>query len=197
MATALIFFTSFLIGSIPTAYLAGKYFGKIDIRQHGSGNVGATNAFRVLGKKIGLFVFLVDFLKGYTPAFFLSKILPINILRAEAVLLIGMAAILGHVFSPFLSFRGGKGIATGAGAVCAAFPLLFLLTLSSWTLILFWSRYVSLSSVLCLVVMVLSSFFLTVCKPVSWILSLYLLIAIWTHRDNLKRLFQGKEKKIG
>ena len=118
---------AFLAGSTPTAYLAGRSFKRIDIRQYGSGNVGATNAFRVLGKKIGAFVFIIDFLKGSLPVFFLPLLLPANHLDPkEAGLWIGTGAIAGHVFTPFLGFKGGKGIATGAGVLCGAFPFLFL-----------------------------------------------------------------------
>lgn len=196
MITFFIFFISFLAGSIPTAYLAGKFFGNIDIRQHGSGNVGATNAFRVMGKKIGFAVFFVDFLKGYLPALFLSNYLPLSLSHEVAVLLIGLACILGHVFSPFLNFHGGKGIAAGGGAVCAASPLLFLLTISVWSIIFFLSRLVSLSSLLCLVALIIFSFLFAGDRGATALFCLYFLLALWTHRENLIRLLQGKEKRI-
>ncbi len=197
MRLFLCFLAAFCAGSFPTAYLAGKYFGNIDIRRHGSGNVGATNAFRVLGKKIGGVVFLIDFLKGYLPALFLSSVLAPAMPRGEAALLVGLAAILGHIFTPFLKFRGGKGIATGSGVLCAGYPILFFLTAAIWVLSFCLSRIVSLSSLLSLGSLVVLSLFFPESRPVSWLFFLIFILLAWTHRQNLDRLIRGQEKKIG
>src|SRR3989338_2661219 len=111
------FVTSFFCGSIPFALIASKMKG-VDIRLHGSGNVGATNAWRVLGKKIGVIVFLADFLKGFLPVFIFDNTAVAHSSKL-LILMIGASAILGHVFSPFLGFKGGKGVATGAGVLAS------------------------------------------------------------------------------
>lgn len=185
------------MGSFPTAYLAGRGFRKMDIRLHGSGNVGATNAFRVLGKKIGTLVFVIDLLKGFLPVFFLSRFVSWGPLDSREVgLWIGVGAILGHVFTPFLGFKGGKGIATGAGVLWGVFPALFLLVLTVWITVFLLSRIVSLSSLVAVISLVafgilfqlrfsITLFFLGIC-----------LFTFWTHRSNISRLIQGKENTI-
>src|SRR3989344_8484133 len=126
MRFPLLFLAAFTIGSFPTAYVVGRVVKKIDIRQHGSGNVGATNVFRVLGKKYGLLVFAIDFLKGAAAVWLVYLLLknpsspiasrcPAFLTSQSLALWIGLGAILGHVFTPYLRFKGGKGIATGAG----------------------------------------------------------------------------------
>ena len=180
---------AFLCGSLPTAYLAGRYFGKIDIREHGSGNVGATNVIRVMGKGIGLSVFTVDFLKGFLPAYFLSP-------SHNAVLWVGLAAILGHVFSPFLSFKGGKGIATGAGAVLACGPLYFIWVIAVWLLLFWLSKIVSISSIIAVgLLTILALFFKAPGSDIAAFI-VYFLFTLWTHRSNISRLAQGKELKF-
>src|SRR3989338_8540646 len=146
---------AFFLGSIPTAYLAGRIFKGIDIRQHGSGNVGATNALRVMGKKIGALVFFIDFIKGFLPVFLLSKFTTgLTPDPREAGLWLGVAAISGHVFTPFLGFKGGKGIATGAGVLLGVFPLLFFCVLFVWISVFVTTRIVSISSLTSLVCLV-------------------------------------------
>ena len=190
--------TAFLIGSTPTAYLAGRIFKGIDIRRHGSGNVGATNAVRVLGKKIGALVFVVDFLKGFLPACLLPLFLAANNLDArEAGLWIGTGAIVGHVFTPFLNFKGGKGIATGAGVLCGAFPLLFIITLVAWLGIFAWTRIVSISSLVSLVTLLIGAITLRLRSPVIFLFILIVLFIVWTHRSNIMRLIRGKENRLG
>lgn len=188
---------SFIIGAIPTAYLAGRIFKGLDIRQHGSGNVGATNAFRVLGKKIGFFVFFIDFLKGFIPSFLLSKlIIGDNLDAGEVGLWIGVSAILGHVFTPFLGFKGGKGVATGAGVLCGSFPLLFLCVTSIWIVLFKLTRTVSISSLSSLISLVLLSLFFKQHLSVTAIFLGVCLFTFWTHRENIQRLIEGKEHKI-
>ncbi len=148
MRLVLLFLTAFLIGSFPTAYLVSRYAKGIDIRQHGSGNVGATNVFRVMGKKYGLFVFGVDFLKGATAVFLTWLLWPDPAAHGVLDVWIGFGSILGHVFSPFLRFKGGKGVATGAGVLLATSPIIFIYTLLTWVIVFVLTRTVSISSII-------------------------------------------------
>lgn len=188
---------AFLLGSFPTAYWAGRRFKNIDIRQHGSGNVGATNAFRVLGKKVGALVFFCDFLKGALPTFFYILASSQQPPYAPLILGVGLCAILGHIFTPFLNFKGGKGIATGAGVIFASFPLLFVAFLLVWAVTFLIWRIVSVSSLAALFSVVVLSVFLQLGRiSISLFFILFLLVA-WSHRENLKRLRRGEEKPIG
>lgn len=188
------FVISILCGSIPFAFIAGKIKG-IDIRQHGSGNVGATNAFRVLGKKIGSLVFLADFLKGFLPVFILKNYYLTHSSKL-LFLFIGASAILGHVFTPFLGFKGGKGIATGAGVLAGSFPMLFVIVIGSWILSFTLTRIVSVSSIIGVAVLLLSAIFFR--EPIGVILFFLcvLLFFLWTHRLNIYRLIRGQEKPL-
>lgn len=191
-AIAVYALAALLSGSLPTAYLVGRARGT-DIRKHGSGNVGATNAFRVFGKGPGILVFAVDFLKGYLPVF--------AFLRAgggaDAGVWIGLVAVLGHVFTPFLSFKGGKGVATGAGVLTASHPLLFAAGMAAWLGCFLATKIVSLSSLVALLAVNLFSY-VTSAGPAAraGFFLIFILIA-WTHRDNIRRLRVGEEKRIG
>lgn len=198
---------SYLIGSIPAGYLIGRCCG-IDIRQHGSGNIGATNVVRVLGKKWGGLVFVIDFLKGLIPVVIAMQwsrsigIVPLSAPGAAAAFM----ALLGHSFPIWLGFRGGKGISTSAGIIIGLFPGAFPFCIGSWLLIFFMTGYVSLASLvgsamLPLSVAIFYFFGLRYDWP-SWMnadwLSLFLAIlmasvVIWRHRNNLKRLCEGTE----
>ncbi|MGH7197341.1 MAG: glycerol-3-phosphate 1-O-acyltransferase PlsY, partial [Candidatus Omnitrophota bacterium] len=153
---AIAFVVSFFVGSLPTAYLAGKYLKETDIRQHGSGNVGATNAFRVLGKRIGAVVFALDLAKGALPTWFMTRVVFPETIPVDWAVWAGLGAILGHIYTPFLGFKGGKGIATGAGVILAVYPAVFWIVISVWVLSFFLSRIVSLSSIIALVAMLIS-----------------------------------------
>ncbi len=193
----LFWFVAFLSGSIPTAYIAGKLSRGIDIRSFGSGNVGATNAFRVFGKKVGAIVFIVDFLKGFLPVFILPLFLPAKNLDVhEAGLWVGTGCILGHVFSPFLGLKGGKGIATGGGVLCGSFPFIFLFVIGSWVIVFIITRIVSISSLVALLVLIVTSIVFGLKTPVIVLISIIVLFLVWTHRSNISRLTQGKESKI-
>lgn len=198
---------AYFIGSFPAGYLMGRCCG-IDIRQHGSGNIGATNVVRVLGKKLGGIVFAIDFLKGWLPVVLATRwseavhIDPHSAPGAVAALM----ALLGHNFPCWLGFRGGKGISTSAGIIVGLFPGAFPFCLGSWLLIFFTTGYVSLASLvgasmLPLTVMVFYFFGPLYAWP-SWMRAdwLSLLVAflmatvvIWRHRGNFKRLCQGTE----
>ena len=193
MILTLCFLASFTLGAIPTAFLVAKKARGIDIRKEGSGNVGATNAFRVLGKKYGAFVFLVDFLKGALPAWIMLNLFSADPQAPLLALAAGIAAILGHIFTPFLGFKGGKGVATGAGALCGSFPLLFLCAALVWLLVFLCTKIVSLSSLLALGILVPLSFWLVEDRRTTLVFfALFLLIA-WSHRANLVRLWRGEE----
>ena len=189
-------FVAYLIGSIPTAYLIGKWIGKIDIRQHGSGNVGATNVFRVMGKKWGSIALLCDISKGFIVTYFLA-----GSLTTQAQLLLGLFAIIGHTWPVWLRFHGGKGVATSCGAFLGIFPKAVLLALLVWIIVAFITRYVSASSILSAFSF---PFWLTLFYRTSDAFSLSLGVSIallffiiFTHRPNIARLLAGTESKIG
>ncbi len=192
MSFLLRFIVLFFLGSIPTAYLAGKWIQGKDLRQFGSGNVGATNAFRVLGKKAGSVVFLIDFLKGYLPILVILPQLP----ERQGLIWLGLAPILGHIFTPFLAFKGGKGVATGLGVLGALFQGPVLIAFVVWIVFFLITRTVSTSSLFSLASIVVSSFILGIRGQALIFLILCFALIVWTHRENLIRLKEGKENKF-
>ncbi len=191
MEITLYFIASFLSGSIPTAYWIGKWAGRIDIRRHGSGNVGATNALRVMGKGAGAVVLGIDFVKGYLPVYFFGALYP------ELRLCFGFSAVLGHVFTPFLGFKGGKGVATGGGALLGFSPFLFLSSLGVWALVFWMCRVVSISSLVsCFVLAPMAVLKGGYAVSEVLLLSSFFIFSIWTHRSNLARLGKGQEPKF-
>ncbi len=196
MRFTLLFLTAFLIGSFPTAYLISRYVKGIDIRQHGSGNVGATNVFRVVGKKYGLFVFVIDFLKGAVAVFLTWLLWSDPAAHSVLGLWIGLGSILGHVFSPFLGFKGGKGVATGAGVLLASFPIIFIYTLLTWVIIFVLTRTVSISSIIAVFSMTLFAYIMKLDHKVILFFLLAAFLFIWTHQSNIYRLWKGKEDKL-
>lgn len=190
------FFACFLAGSVPTAYIFTKKIKNVDIREHGSGNVGATNASRVLGKKWGLFIYGIDFLKGCLPA------LAVTIFLGEATYERGITAwcaggaMLGHIFTPFLGFRGGKGVATGGGVLFGLYPFLFAATFPVWLLVFACTRIVSVASLGALLALVVYSFLLKMAPLAQTFFLTFFLLITWTHRDNLARLLKGRENRI-
>ena len=190
----------FLAGSVPTGYLIGRSRG-VDIRAHGSGNIGATNVGRVMGRNWGFLAFACDFLKGVLPLFLLRRFgFPDDIGWTVSLLLVlcGLAAILGHNYCPWLGFKGGKGVATTAGVLFALMPWVLMATLSLWIVVTLITRLVSLGSVLAAVALPFAAFFL---YPGQWIyFALALLggtMVVWRHRSNLRRLANGTEPKLG
>lgn len=190
---------SYLIGSIPTAYIFGRIFKGIDIREFGSGNVGATNVFRVIGRVHGLIALVIDILKGflcvsYAAGFFLY-LSPVQ--RPELYrVLVGMAAIAGHNWTVFLRFKGGKGVATSAGVVIGLVPKIFLLGFLVWSIVFSVTGYVSIASIIASISVPL--FTLVFGEPAEIIIftSLLCIIIVYRHRSNIKRLKQGEEKRI-
>jgi acyl phosphate:glycerol-3-phosphate acyltransferase len=194
----------YLIGSFPSGYLVGKSQG-IDIRQHGSGNIGATNVLRVMGKKWGYLVFLCDSLKGFLAVkagVWLGASAAGDITLAGVVA--GICCIIGHNYTVWLHFKGGKGIATSIGVMLAIVPVVIvLIVLIVWVAVFFIWKYVSLASIcaaLSLPVAVLALFPL-VAHGNYWVLVVFSLIvaalAVWRHRSNIDRLLHGKENRFG
>ncbi|WP_163536892.1 glycerol-3-phosphate 1-O-acyltransferase PlsY [Gracilibacillus sp. YIM 98692] len=182
---------AYLLGSIPTGLIVGKLGYKMDIREHGSGNLGATNTFRVLGIKAGIIVIIVDILKGT-----LAAILPI-ILQADNVypLLIGIFAVIGHVYPLFAKFKGGKAVATSSGVILGVNPLLFVIMILSFFLILYLTKYVSLASMLTGIITIIVT---VVQKDIGLMLatSLLTIFVIYRHHTNIKRIINKTEPKI-
>jgi acyl phosphate:glycerol-3-phosphate acyltransferase len=193
---------SYLLGSIPAAYIAGKSKG-VDLRKHGSGNLGATNVIRVMGPKIGLLVFAFDMAKGAVPVAWFPRLLPPAALpfgsMTIAGILCGVAAIIGHVRPIYLKFgRGGKGVATSAGVFLALAPVQTLLTLVIFAVVLMTSGFVSLGSLISAVMLpVLLGITVGPKSPLFLISLAVALFVFWTHRANIGRLRRGEEHRFG
>ena len=191
---ALTAIVSYLIGSIPTGYLVAKARG-VDIRSVGSGNIGATNAFRVLGKTAGITVLLVDAIKGYVACRFVAfgPSAPSEIHQMVA----GLFAILGHNYTCWLRFKGGKGIATTAGVLLALAPVGFAVAIVTFLIVLGLSRYVSLGSIVAAIVLPFGVWLGGGSAPMISLMAFLGGMAIYKHRSNIKRLMAGTESRIG
>lgn len=181
---------AYLLGSIPSGLVVGKLGKKIDIREHGSGNLGATNAFRVLGIKAGIVVTLSDILKGT-----LATVLPLLFAADVNQLIIGLFAVIGHTYPIFAKFKGGKAVATSSGIILGIYPLLFIIMISTFLLTLYLSKYVSLSSMITGIVSILISLFYQDVGLII-VISLLTLFVIYRHWENIKRIKNGTEPKI-
>ncbi|MYL33286.1 glycerol-3-phosphate 1-O-acyltransferase PlsY [Pontibacillus yanchengensis] len=181
---------AYLIGSIPFGLIVGKIGYKTDIREHGSGNLGGTNTFRVLGVKAGLIVTLADILKGT-----LAARLPWIFDSDINLLIIGIIAVIGHMYPIFAHFRGGKAVATSGGIILAVSPLLFLIILATFFVTLYVTKYVSLSSIVTGIVTVIAAIIL---QEIGLIIvtSILTLFVIYRHRTNIKRILNKTEPKI-
>ncbi|MFC4387554.1 glycerol-3-phosphate 1-O-acyltransferase PlsY [Gracilibacillus marinus] len=182
---------AYLLGSIPTGLIVGKIGYKTDIREHGSGNLGATNTFRVLGMKAGIIVTIGDILKGT-----IAVVLPI-LFQAETVypLIVGIFAVIGHVYPIFAKFKGGKAVATSSGVILGVNPLLFIIMIISFLVILYITKYVSLSSMLTGIITVI----VTIIQKEMGLLivtSLLTIFVIYRHKSNIKRIVDKTEPKI-
>lgn len=199
--TLIIFSTIFayLAGSIPTAVWYGKIFHGVDVRQHGSGNAGATNSLRTLGKKAGIIVLIVDFLKGFLAV----KAASLFSSETDSILplIMGLAVIAGHIFPIFAQFRGGKGVATAMGVLVATFPWAALGCMAVFMVIVFATKYVSLGSILgALAFPIQLTFNLwndNVDKYAIGFAWLIFIILAVMHRQNIQRLLKGTESKFG
>ena len=197
----LIAVASYLLGSIPFGFIAGRICG-IDIRTKGSGNIGATNALRVLGRGWGYAVFLCDFFKGLAPVILADQwgtyagVLPASAPGALA----GLFLLLGHSFPVWLGFKGGKGIASSAGVMVALFPAAFLICLGTWILLFTTTRYVSVASIGGAVALPIAVGILYAIHRADWLafaVSITMcLLAIWRHRSNITRLRTGTEPRF-
>ncbi len=195
------FIIAYLLGSVPTAVWAGKIFRGIDLREHGSGNAGAANAIRILGWKIGVPVLSIDMAKGW-----LAAMLPVlfNLAENETSLSTnlqigtGVTAIIGHILPVFARFRGGKGVATASGVLLAIHPLLTLACLGIFLVVLLSSRIMSVASLSAGIAFPILLFFIfDTPSPLFRIFSITIALAlIFTHRNNIRRLVRGEEKKL-
>ena len=202
---------AFFIGSIPTGYLLNKYSGYGDIRKVGSGNIGATNVLRHSGKLLGLLTLLIDIGKGFLALVYLHNIYGFG--EPEAIFIIGSSVVLGHIFSPWLKFKGGKGVATMLGVIlfismscsdsnnyCYGYfwmsidSNIFFITIFSWLMIIFFTKYVALGSVISLTVATTYSFFYI--PPLFLFFVLMTLLITYKHKDNFERIRNKTEHKI-
>ncbi|HDB7297126.1 TPA: glycerol-3-phosphate 1-O-acyltransferase PlsY [Staphylococcus aureus] len=190
---------SYLIGAFPSGFVIGKLFFKKDIRQFGSGNTGATNSFRVLGRPAGFLVTFLDIFKGFITVFFplwlpVHADGPISTFFTNG-LIVGLCAILGHVYPVYLKFQGGKAVATSAGVVLGVNPILLLILAIIFFVVLKIFKYVSLASIVAAICCVIGSLIIQdyILLVVSF---LVLIILIIRHRSNIARIFRGEEPKI-
>ena len=186
---------TFFFGAIPWGYIIGKSRG-IDLRKVGSGNIGATNVMRVLGKKEALITLILDMLKGFAPVLMIKILNP----NGESILLsgaIGISAILGHCFTPFLKFKGGKGVATSIGVLLAYMPLAGLITVVIWMLTVKISRISSLGAIVSFALLPLNVNIIGYPKELLIFAWLFTIIIYSRHISNIKRLIRGTEPKIG
>ena len=201
---SLIVLAGYLVGSIPTGYLVGKAKG-IDLRKEGSGNIGATNALRVLGKKAGILVLLIDLLKGVVACYlgiFFPQLLgmtaeEIQMRHYTLMLAGGIAAVIGHTFTCWLKFKGGKGVATTAGVFLAIVPEALIICLVIFLITVFISHYVSLASIIAAIALVPLVYFFHHDLGFALFTALIATLVIYRHRTNIKRLIDGTENKIG
>lgn len=189
---------AYLVGGLPFGYWVGLALG-VDVRQKGSGNIGATNVWRVLGARAGLSVLVLDVLKGFAPAFWLpdalGKLTLVNV-TADHGLLFGTCAILGHVASPFLRFRGGKAVATSLGVMLALTPLVASVALAVFAILFAATRYVSLSSLVAAGVSAISVQFLADSVAIRVAYVAVALLLVYRHRSNIVRLIRGQEPRF-
>lgn len=184
---------AYFIGSIPTGYWLGLAWKGIDIRRQGSGNLGATNVFRVLGAGPGFLTLAIDILKGWIPVLWALHLFPHDLSLAIAA---GVAAIAGHTTSVFVHFRGGKGVATSAGVFAALLPGPVFAAAAVFTVAFAATRYVSLGSLLGVLTLAVSSFLWPAPRPLAWATVGVAIFVVWTHRTNIQRLLSGTENRL-
>lgn len=194
MKIALVITICYLLGSIPFGYIVGKMFKKIDIRELGSGNIGATNVFRMLGPSLASLVLIGDIGKGIL-SIYLVRFLNIDNLLISTIA--GLVVICGHDWSIFLGFKGGKGIATTFGVVFALNPTISILAVIVWGIVLVTTRYASLSSILAIISILIFTILFKQPYEYTMFSAIILVLGIFNHKDNIKRLRSGNERKIG
>ena len=185
---------AYFFGAIPFGLIISRSQG-VDIRALGSGNIGATNVYRVMGKNWGLFTFFLDALKGFIPAYFFVEWSGSH----ETVgVYCGLMAIIGHSFPIYLRFKGGKGVATSAGMLLGVAPFSVGIGLISWIVFMVLFRYVSLASILATLIVSVTVWMRDAQPLISqWLITLLSLLIIWLHRANIERLFKGTENRFG
>ena len=184
----IILILSYILGSIPFGKIVG-YFRGIDIQKQGSGNIGFANSLRVMGWKPAFFVLVGDILKGYIPVYY-----ALNQFSLNYTLIIGLVAIVGHIFSPWLKFKGGKGVATMLGVSLALNPYIALIAITVWAIIFLLDKTASVSSLVIALLMPVLSLFIE--SKLFYFYLLLLVIILFTHRANISNLIKGKEEKI-
>lgn len=184
---------AYLIGAIPCGVVVTKLFGSEDVRNSGSGNIGATNVYRVAGRKLGAMTFIGDALKGALPVAYAIYIAGMT---SEQIAMVATATFLGHLYPVYIGFKGGKGVATGCGIFMALSPLTVTLGLTLFGLILWRTRYVSLASVCAAVAIPILNYFIEHDIPI-FLASIFLSgMVVFRHRENIKRLINGTESKF-
>ena len=183
---------SYFFGAIPSGVWIGKIFKNIDVRDYGSKNSGATNSYRVLGAKLGIAVLIIDVLKGFIPLYIASKF---N-LKYNDLVILGLVAILAHTFSCFISFKGGKGVATSLGVFLFLAPVITLILLVIFILVVYLTKYISLGSITAAFLLPIFTFFT---HRDTYLFTLSVVIAIFViyrHKTNISRLLSGTENKF-
>jgi glycerol-3-phosphate acyltransferase PlsY len=192
--TWLLVVASYLTGAFPTSFVVARIVRGIDLREHGSGNLGATNAYRVLGWRAATPIFIIDIFKGWAPAY-----LFVRWDHADAwqwALAYGAAAIIGHVWSVYVGMRGGKGVATSAGVFLALAPAAVALALVVWAALIFLTGYVSLASVAAAALTPVLVYVFQGTGPVLWLATALAIFVIVAHRGNMQRLMRGTEHRF-
>ena len=183
---------SYLLGSVPNGLILGKAIWGVDLRQHGSKNIGATNAWRTIGKAGGISIFALDFLKGAISAY-----LGLHLGGSElAGVLCGILAIAGHSWSVFLAFKGGKGVATGLGVIAALMPMVTLIVFAVWFAIVYFTGYVSLGSIVGAALVPILTLFFGLHTEFLILGLIAAVFIIYRHKSNIERLLNGTESKI-
>ncbi len=196
---------AYVIGAIPFGYFAGRMRG-VDIREHGSGNIGATNVFRVLGRRVGIPVFILDMLKGFVPVMITRTVLAERGIPFDwAEIGAAVGAVLGHNFTFWLHFKGGKGIATSAGGLLALLPIPLAAALAAWLILFYSTRYVAVASIAASLMVPTATIVMYLLNaggpkgpqlPLVGFSLLIGLLAVWRHRSNIRRLLNGTENRF-
>lgn len=194
MKIILVIIICYLLGSVPFGYIIGKLFKKIDIREYGSGNIGTTNAFRILGPVLASLVLIGDIGKG---VFSIYLVRFLNIDSLFILIIAGLAVICGHDWSLFLRFKGGKGVATTFGVIFSFNLVISILAVIVWVIIIIFIKYASLASISSLTAVVI--FMILLKQPYEYVIFsiMILILTVFKHKENIKRLRLGKEKKFG
>ena len=195
----------YLLGSIPTGVWLGRLIKGLDIREHGSGSMGATNVFRVLGAKVAILVLTVDIAKGYLACYLASSVNMGDTMLVPTQLAIigGISAVIGHLYPLFAGFKGGKGIATGGGLLLYLIPLEVGFALTLFVLTVYITRYVSVGSILAVFFLFASAFLeryyfhYPIEDEIIAVVILLMILALYTHRSNIQRLLAGTENRFG